>query len=357
MTKTWITRIGMLALAAVMVFGFVGSAAAQGPIGTDRFSGTERRFLGALVTAVADAAGLEEADVRSALRDGQSLAEIATANGADPDAIAAQVVADLTAEIEQAVVDGNMRQVRADNLIERLDDVIARAMQASLTRENMLLKVRGAQALWQALVDQTGLTSRKLLGAAADGATLAEIATTNGIEPQAVVDAALASATEQLATAVEAGRITQEEMDATLAEATTFFAEAINQSLPERPLANRPTPVRDRIEESISNSLIGALAEAAGVEARDIVQDLVPTPLSLSEIAASYGLDTNAVIAVAEANITERINELVADGTLAEELAAELLDGLHEKLVERFESPFQLRGIIRDRVGRGGIIS
>ena len=45
-----------------------------------------------------------------------------------------------------------------------------------------------------------------------------------------------------------------------------------------------------------------------------------------------------------EARIAESLSEKVANGTLTEEQAAEILDGLHDRLVERFESPVRVGG-------------
>jgi hypothetical protein len=52
------------------------------------------------------------------------------------------------------------------------------------------------------------------------GATAAEVAEVNDVDPQAVIDAIVADAAERLATAVDNGRLTQEEADERLAELT-----------------------------------------------------------------------------------------------------------------------------------------
>ncbi|MCD4685127.1 MAG: hypothetical protein K8S97_04230, partial [Anaerolineae bacterium] len=55
-----------------------------------------------------------------------------------------------------------------------------------------------------------------------------------------------------------------------------------------------------------------------------------------------------AIIAETEARITESINTALAEGTITAEQAATALDGLHDRLVERFNSP------LRPQIGPGG---
>jgi hypothetical protein len=86
----------------------------------------------------------------------------------------------------------------------------------------------------------------------------------------------------------------------------------------------------------------------------------VATPPSLADIATQYGLDADAIIATTEQRITDDVNQAVADGRLTEEQAALMLDGLHDRLVERFNAPFRpLMQGLRNRPGimggRGGM--
>jgi len=79
----------------------------------------------------------------------------------------------------------------------------------------------------------------------------------------------------------------------------------------------------------------------AGVEPGELVREAV-TPPTLAEIAESYGLDADAIISTAEGRITDEVNQMVADGKIDEARAAELLDGLHDRLVNRFNAPLRL---------------
>ncbi len=64
------------------------------------------------------------------------------------------------------------------------------------------------------VTEALGLEADALLEALADGQTLAEIAEAQGVELDAIVDALVAAHAEQLAEAVAAGTLTQEQADA-----------------------------------------------------------------------------------------------------------------------------------------------
>ena len=86
----------------------------------------------------------------------------------------------------------------------------------------------------EALTDLLGIDAQELRQQLRDGATLAEIATAQGIEPQAVIDELLAEVQERLTNAVENGRIDQAEADEKLAEAETRITDMVNNGRPER---------------------------------------------------------------------------------------------------------------------------
>jgi hypothetical protein len=94
------------------------------------------------------------------------------------------------------------------------------------------------------------------------------------------------------------------------------------------------------------------LAEMAGKDMSEVLQDVV-TPPSLADLATQYGLDPDAIIATAEQRITDDVNQAVADGTLTDDQAAQILDGLHDRLVARFDAPFRplMQGLRNNRPG------
>lgn len=77
---------------------------------------------------VAEAIGIDADDLRSALRDGQTIAEVAEANGVTADAVVAALVAALEEHLDERVAGGDMTQERADEILaeapERITAVV-----------------------------------------------------------------------------------------------------------------------------------------------------------------------------------------------------------------------------------------
>jgi len=86
----------------------------------------------------------------------------------------------------------------------------------------------------EALTDLLGIDAEELRTQLRDGATLADIATAQGVEVQAVVDELVAELDERLTNAVENGRIDQAEADQKSADAEARITDMVNNGRPER---------------------------------------------------------------------------------------------------------------------------
>ena len=96
---------------------------------------------------------------------------------------------------------------------------------------------RGAGVMSEALTDLLGLDAQELRQQLRDGATLAEIATARGVEPQAVIDEMVAEVRERLDNAVADGHLDQAAADERLAEATEHITQFVNEGFPKPPIA------------------------------------------------------------------------------------------------------------------------
>ena len=98
------------------------TATADGSTAAGRLAGHPR--LRQLVKeegqVAASTIGISPAELRDAVKGGQSVAEVAQANGVDPQMVVDAVVADLDAKLDTAVTDGKLTQERADRISERL---------------------------------------------------------------------------------------------------------------------------------------------------------------------------------------------------------------------------------------------
>ena len=75
------------------------------------------------LSVAADAIGVTAEELRTALRSGTSLAELATSKGDDVQKVIDALVAEATAKLAQAVTDGRLTQAEADT---RITDLTAR---------------------------------------------------------------------------------------------------------------------------------------------------------------------------------------------------------------------------------------
>jgi hypothetical protein len=106
------------AVAPVVLGGF------RGPAG-DRFGMGHAGQIGGL-DAATSYLGVTEAELRDALADGKSLADIAKSEGKAVDGLVEALVAEAEARIDSAVDDGRLTEAQAERLEEGLDDRITR---------------------------------------------------------------------------------------------------------------------------------------------------------------------------------------------------------------------------------------
>ena len=78
------------------------------------------------------------------------------------------------------------------------------------------------------LAELVGTDAESLKIALKEGQTLAQIAESNGVDPQTVIDALVAKVNERIDGAVEAGKLTVEEAEAKKSEVATKISDGVN---------------------------------------------------------------------------------------------------------------------------------
>ena len=360
--NTWLKRLTVAALAAVMILTTLGTAAAQGPgggPGAEPPTGGPQRpgefVFGMFLQRLHDATGLTLEDLQARRDEQITLADIFRENGLDPDAIAAEVKTEITSKIEQAVTDGRLTQEQADQMLEGLDDAIDRALNTpealragmrGLIERGRQARQRAAEMLSHSLVgtvaEMTGAEPQDIVKEWREAGTLAAVIEAHGLSVDDVVSATEAAITEKVNETVAEGKLSEEQAAQILDGLHDRLTERVNSALPEV-----VGQARERAGELVDMTLVGVIAEMAGVDIRDLY-----TPPTLAEIAAQNGVDVDAAVSEAEARITERVNQWVAEGKLTEEQAAQILEGLHDRLTERMNQSIGQN--IRPRGGRVG---
>jgi hypothetical protein len=84
--------------------------------------------IGAKLDDLAEFLGVDIAAIHEALQDGQTLAQIAEANGKTADELAAYLLGNLEEKLNEAVANGRITQERADEILanapEKIDELI-----------------------------------------------------------------------------------------------------------------------------------------------------------------------------------------------------------------------------------------
>lgn len=205
---------------------------------------------------VAGELGMTVQDLREALDEGQSVADLAEAQGVPLDDILNALLEPVTEHLDQAVADGKLTQEEADaklaEVTERLseqlenDDLLANRP----SRRPGNRTPRPNRQHLETIAEVLGMEAEDLREALVDGQTVAEIAEAQGVSLDTIVEALLAPAVERLNQAVADGKMTQEEADAKLEELTDRLREQLENGGPRSPRSgqgpmrnsNRSTP-------------------------------------------------------------------------------------------------------------------
>ncbi len=279
-----------------------------------------------ILQITAEQTGLSETEITQQLRDGATLAEIITANGASVETVASEVVTRASEQIEIAVAEGRITRERADEALASLPDLVDRILNGEFRlgdarsergeRPAGSIMQQGLQILIAATATETGMSEREILQAVRSGATLAEIIIENGGSVDVVIASATATATEMINQAVDEGRITREAGDEMIAALESTFTEMVNGDL-------RPGVPGDGQWQGMERNVLQLAAEMTGLSTQEIVQQ-VRDGATLADILTANGVDPNAFIDSAVAQFGDRLDQAVANGRITQERAETL---------------------------------
>lgn len=205
----------------------------------------------------------------------------------------------------------------------------------------------GHQGLVKVTAELTDLSEDEVVAALEEGQTFAEIAAAEGVEAQEIVDAALTEAETRLQEAVDAGRLSEEQVDQML--------ERLAEELPER------------LEQPWQMGGFGPFGEGFWTMYDEVAEALGLTPealfselhdgKSLEEIAEAQGVEMEAVRDALEAARGELMQEAIAraveNGRMTQEQADWLLEGIEQGFLPRGRGFGDGRGCRPGHTGRG----
>jgi len=224
--------------------------------------------------------------------------------------------------------------------------------------------MRGRYSLVDATVEVTGLSEEEIIAALNEGQTFADIASGAGADPQEIVDAAVAEHEERLQAAVDAGRLTTEQMEQMLSDIREHVTDQLDETHEPRLFGGGRFGggLTGRFGGGSWTTMFDAVAEALGLDPTGLFTEL-HAGKSVAEIAEEQGVELKEIQDVVQnARVEARkeaIEQAVEDGGLSEEQGEWMLEGLEEGYVPGGRSfrPGQEcdpgRGFAPGRAGRG----
>ncbi len=195
--------------------------------------------------------------------------------------------------------------------------------------------MRGGYSLVEATAEVTGLSEEEVVAALKDGQTFAEIAGEGGVDPQDIVAAVVDERESRLQAAVEAGRLTEAQMEQLLEDIEEHVTDQLDETHEPRRFGTGRfgAGLVGRFGGGSWTTAFDAVAEALGLDPGGLFTELHGGK-TVAEIAEETGVELEAVRdAVGAARVEERkqaIEQAVEGGRLSEEQADWLLEGLEE---------------------------
>jgi lambda repressor-like predicted transcriptional regulator len=204
-----------------------------GPVGPDvmvgpgEFAGTDP------LEKAADYLGMDEADVRAALSDGGSLADLARDKGESVDGLKQALRDAIREDADKAVEDGALTKEQADRLVEKfsdaVDELVEQAGRPGLGRgfhgpglgvgplgpldKGIFPGALPARDLMQTTADYLGIDAADVRAALSNGKSLADLAKDKGKSVDGLKQALRDAIREDADKAVEDGALTKEQAD------------------------------------------------------------------------------------------------------------------------------------------------
>jgi hypothetical protein len=217
-----------------------GPGPGLGGAGGGAIPGFARPAIANEVAAAAKYLGLSEADLRTKLRDGQSLADVAKAQNKDVDGLKTAILDAAKADLDKAVADKKLTQSQADDI----DNALKSHIDAVVNAKGKLRHFDtpggppmrfGFGADTAAAAKYLGLDESALRAKLRNGQSLADVAKAQNKDVQGLEDAIVASQKARLDQAVSDKKLTQTQADDMLAKLKARVADLVNATPPDRP--------------------------------------------------------------------------------------------------------------------------
>jgi uncharacterized protein YidB (DUF937 family) len=218
-------RMLIAGLAGILAIGALGAGvvAAQEPGGERPGPTSElRHHRPALkgLKAIFEASGLEREVFAAGFAEGLTVGEVLEANGLDPQVVVADALAIIAERVEQAVADGVIDEARGAQIMANAEEGLQALLDVTPEKPHRPGPGVIRHHFLGIVAETIGITPAELREDLSDGDTIAQVAESYGVDPQAVIDAVLAPLFERIDQAEANGRLTPGEAAEKKAAAT-----------------------------------------------------------------------------------------------------------------------------------------
>ncbi len=209
----------------------------------DQVEGGRRGRHGARHTeAVAEALGITPEALQEARAAGQSIADVAAAQGVDISVVEQAILDDIQEHLAAEVTEGELTQAEADEKLANAGEKVTEMVNRVPGEGEGGRRGRGLRSA-DTIAETLGVTVDDLQAARQAGQSLADVATAQGVNVDTLVQAIVDDVEQHLADKVTEGELTQAEADEKLADAEEHVTERVTRTPGEGgPRGERPTP-------------------------------------------------------------------------------------------------------------------
>jgi len=182
-----------------------------------------------LLPAAAAYLGVTPVALRTELRSGKSLAQVASAKGKSVDGLKTALVAAIKTKVDAAKAAGKLDAARADRLLQRAPQLVERLVNAKPRARAM--RAKGARGgLLKAAATYLGVTNAQLVTDLRAGKSLAQVATAKSKSVDGLKQTLLAALKQKVDAAVAAGRLDAARAQKLLERAPAHIERLVNRS-------------------------------------------------------------------------------------------------------------------------------
>lgn len=151
--------------------------------------------LGEMLEAAAEYLDMEPEEIKEALADGGTLADLADG---DVEGLVGALMASAEEALDEAVAEGKIDAERAAEVSEGLEERITNFVTSSHERPDRPQVDRHVRGAVQNAAEAIGIDASELADGLRSGMTVVEIAAENGVGEQELIDSLVESATERI---------------------------------------------------------------------------------------------------------------------------------------------------------------